>query len=61
MASKKRLPSNLIMLIFVAALIVFIAIGIPRYTGQTLIGSLILLAALLYAEFGLAFLSHHSQ
>ena len=53
MASKKRLPSNLIMLIFVAALIIFVAAGIPRYTGQTLIGALILLAVLLYAEYAL--------
>lgn len=46
---KKKLPGNFFMMIILAAGVVFLAVGIPTYDGQTLLGSIMLIAALIGA------------
>ena len=53
MASNKRLPSNLFMLILVIALFIAVAVGLPTLSGQALIGAVILMAALAWAAYAL--------
>ena len=50
---KKKLPSNFFMMLVLAAGVVFLAVGIPTYDGQTLLGSIMLIFALLAAIYAL--------